>query len=214
MIILHESMDLDPASPETIDAYVELSRKERVSLAGELGGRLVGAFSCNADWFAQVQELWAFEDLATFGAFHERAKNDVTWQACEQQVAQLAPRRRSQLLEPLGPVPVGVLDEAIEASVASPVGVYSLADLEVRPGRMDDFVGLLEAGAASLPIIACLRPVTGNPLRVLDLWTRAMGSEPYQPAAEPMKGFFRALRDVAPTERLTNWSSLPHSPLR
>jgi len=214
MIILHESLDLDPASPETLDGFVELSRKERVPLAAELGGRLVGAFSCNADWFSQVQELFAFDDIASFGAFRERSQGAVAWQTCEQQVSQMAPRRRSQLLESLGPVPPETLDAAIEASASKPVGVYSLADLEVRPGRMDDFVALLSPNAAQLPIVACLRPVVGNPLRVLDLWSRAMGSEPYQPAEPSMKSFFGPLREVAPTERITNWSALPHSPLR
>lgn len=214
MIVLHESYDLDPASPEGVDAYVALSEKERGPLRAELGGRLIGAFTCNADWFAQVQELVAFDDLAALGAYRDKAAASSDWQDSERALDQLAPQRRSQLLEPLGPIPVDTLEAAIERSADKPVGVYSMADLCVRPGRMSDFKDLLTPAAPTLPIIACLTPVAGNPLRVLDLWSTQMGSEPYEPAKDAMRGFFTALRDVAPTERLTNWSALPHSPLR
>lgn len=44
MIILHESYDLDPASPEQVDAFIALAEKTLVPAAARLGARLIGAF--------------------------------------------------------------------------------------------------------------------------------------------------------------------------
>jgi len=214
MIILHESYDLDPASPEQVDAFIALAEKTLVPAAARLGARLIGAFRCDADWFAQLQQLFEFDDLAAYDAFRKRAGDDAEWQAFRSEAEKLAPAMRSQLLEPLGPVPAEKIHQAIAASEAKPVKIYSLAVLEVKPGRMDEFIALLGAGAAALPIAAAWRPVAGNPNQVIDLWADTLGHRPYSPALESMKAFFRPLREVAPKERLVSWAALPYSPLR
>ena len=214
MIILHEALNLDPASPASVDGLCALAEEELAPAVARLGGRLVGAFTCDADWFAQAQHLLEFDDLTAYDAFRSKAATDEQWQRCRAMLEDLAPHQASQLLEPLGPIPVESLHAAIAASEKEPVEIYSMATLEVLPRAMPEFTKLLGAGAGALPIAACWTPVVGNRLQVMDLWTTALGRDPYSPARDSMRGFFNSLREVAPKERLVNWTALPYSPLR
>ena len=92
--------------------------------------------------------------------------------------------------------------------------MYSLAVLEVAPGKLAEFVAMLDAVKQMLPIVASWRAVAGNPNEVFDLWKGALGQDPYSPADERSKAFFRPLREMAPRERLVNLYSLPYSRLR
>jgi hypothetical protein len=214
MIILHESLNLDPASPASVDGLCALAQEELAPAAERLGARLIGAFTCDADWFAQAQHLFEFDDLAAYDSFRARAAADEQWQRCSAMLEDLAPQQASQLLEPLGAIPVESLHAAIKASETKPVEIYSMATLEVLPRAMPSFIKLLSGGAGALPIAASWRPVVGNRLMVMDLWTTALGRDPYRPAQDGMRTFFNSLRDVAPKERLVNWAALPYSPLR
>lgn len=214
MIILHESLNLEPASPASVDGLCALAREELIPAAERLGARLVGAFTCDADWFAQAQHLWEFDDLSGYEAFRAKAATDEQWQRCIAMLEDLAPQQHSQLLEPLGPITDETLHKAIAASETKPVEIYSMATLEVLPRAMPEFTKLLAGGVGAMPIIASWRPVVGNRLQVMDLWSMALGRDPYQPARDEMRSFFNMLREVAPTERLVNWAALPHSPLR
>lgn len=214
MIILHESLNLEPASPARVDELCEVAKDELVPAAERLGARLVGAFTCDADWYAQAQHLFVFDDLTAYDAFRMGAATDEAWQSCTKTLEQLAPQQASQLLEPLGPIPEEALQAAIDASATKPVGIYSMATLEVTPGGMSTFIDLLRSGAGSLPIAASWRPVVGNRLQVWDLWATALGGHAYRPAEDGMKPFFDSLRPVAPRERLVHWAALPYSPLR
>jgi hypothetical protein len=214
MIILHESLNLDPASPASVDGLCALAEQELAPAAARLGARLVGAFTCDADWYAQVQHLFEFDDLAAYDGFRSKAAGDEQWQRCIAMLEDLAPQQASQLLEPLGPIPVESLHEAIAASEQKPVQIYSMATLEVLPRAMPEFTKLIGEAAGALPIAGCWTPVVGNRLQVMDLWTTALGRDPYRPAQDGMRSFFNALREVAPKERLVNWTALPYSPLR
>lgn len=214
MIYLKEALDLTPASPETRDRFIDFANSDLLPAYDRLGARLVGAWFSHTEWYGQVTQVLEFDDLHSFQQFRDRAREDGAWQRCEQRTEQLAPRRTSLLLEPLGPVPAHTLAEAIRASKEKPLDAYTFAVLEVAPGNMEAFVATLNAVKDTFPIVASWRAVAGNPNEVIDLWKGALGQEPYQPADERSKAFFRPLREMAPRERLVNLYALPYSPLR
>ena len=214
MIYFKETLNLEPASPETRDQLVAFAQSELLSVYDRLGAHLVGAWMSHSEWYGQVTHVLEFDDLRRFQEFRDAARDDSAWQQCERRIDQLAPHRTSTLLEPLGPVPPDTLAAAIRSSQEKPLDAYSLAILEVAPGKMDAFVATLTAAKDMFPIVASWRAVAGNPNEVLDLWKGALGQEPYKPADERTKAFFRPLREMAPRERLVNLYALPYSPLR
>ena len=107
-----------------------------------------------------------------------------------------------------------MLEESIEAAATQPAGVYTFAILEVAPGKMDSFKGLLAGAAGALPIVASWRDLGGNPMRVTDVWRGDLGKDSYAPSTDQAEAFFGPLRQVAPRERLVRMHPLPYSPLR
>ena len=214
MIYLKETLDLAPASPETRDAFIAFAEADLLPAYARLNARLAGAWFSHSEWYGQITQILEFESLAGFEASRAAAASDPAWGDCERRLEQFAPRRRAQLLEPLGPIPPATLADAIRASAEKPLTVYSLAVLEVAPGKMADFVATLDTVKQMFPIVASWRAVAGNPNEVFDLWKGALGQEPYSPADERSKAFFRPLREMAPRERLVNLYSLPYSRLR
>ncbi len=214
MIYTKDHFNLDPASPATRDRFVAAASEALLPASGAHGARTVGAWFCHEEWFSQVVHVTGFESLAAYTSYREAAAADGALAKAHAELAALAPERRTELLEPLGPVPETTLDAAIEASVAQPAGVYSFAILEVAPGCMDRFRALLGAAAGGLPILASWRDVGGNPDRVIDLWRGDTGGAGYAPSNEQMEAFFGPLREVAPRERMMRLHALPYSPLR
>ena len=214
MIYLKETFDLAPASPETRDAFIAFAEADLLPAYARLNARLAGAWFSHSEWYGQITQILEFESLASFEASRAAAASDPAWEDSERRLEQFAPRRRAQLLEPLGPIPPAALADAIRASAEKPLTVYSLAVLEVAPGKMADFVATLDAVKQMFPIVASWRAVAGNPNEVFDLWKGALGQDPYSPADERSKAFFRPLREMAPRERLVNLYSLPYSRLR
>jgi len=214
MIYLKETFNLAPASPETRDQFIDFAQTDLSSAHKRLGARLVGAWFSHAEWYGQITHVLEFDDLSRFQGFRTDARADAGWRECERRVDEFAPQRSAQLLEPLGPVPPQTLSDAIHASTDAPLNAYSFAVLEVAPGKMDEFIATLGRVKDMLPIIASWRAVAGNPYEVIDLWKGALGQEPYRPADERTKAFFRPLREMAPRERLVNLYALPYSPLR
>ncbi len=214
MLYVKTDFDIHPATPKTRDAFVELAEKEIVPLLARHGGRLMAAWFNHDSWFSQLNHIVAFDDMAAYDRFRAASVEDTDWQACQQAIAALVRRQHETLYEPLGPVPVERLDEAIEAAQTKPEGTYTGAILEVESGRMADFSGLLAAGAAALPIIASWRPIGGNPNQVVDIWKGDLGAAAFRPNSKGVEAFFTPLRDVAPTERMVRFLPLPYSPLR
>jgi hypothetical protein len=214
MIFWKESFDLLPASPATRDRFVDVASAALLPAAEAQGARPVGAWFCHEEWFSQVVHVTAFDDLAAFGAYREAAAADGVLAKAEAQAAELAPERRGELLETLGPIPDATLDAAIARSQEKPAGVYTFAILEVAPGCMDRFSAMLGAAGPSLPIVASWREVSGNPQRVIDLWRGDTGRPGYEPSNDGMDAFFGPLREVAPRERMMRLHALPYSPLR
>lgn len=214
MIYLKETLNLTPASPETRDDFISFATTDLIPAYARLGARLVGAWFSHTEWYGQVTQALEFDDLSSFQAFRSRARDDARWQECEQRIEQFAPRRAGVLLEPLGPVPARTLTDTIQASAGTPINAYTFAVLEVAPGKMDSFIATLNAVKDMFPIIASWRAIAGNPREVIDLWKGALGQDPYSPADDRTKAFFRPLREMAPRERLVNLYALPYSPLR
>lgn len=214
MIYLEGTFNLVPASPETLDTFVDFAQEKFVPSCQRLGARLVAAWYSDAEAFCQVMQVLEFDDLTAFGAFRAKAPDDQAWMECEGRIEELAPVRRSRLMEALGPVPPETLREAAAESQKSPLGAYSLATLEVAPSKMQQFIAALEAGAKALPIVASWRTIVGNQNEVTDVWKGALRQSGYQPADEGTKQFFRGLRELAPRERLLPVYPLPYSPLR
>ena len=214
MIYLKETFNLTPASPETRDDFIGFATSDLVPTYERLGARLVAAWFSHTEWYGQVTQVLEFDDLGSLQAFRTGAHDDGGWQACERRLEEFAPQRAAALLEPLGPIPPSALHDAMRASRETPLDAYTFAVLEVAPGMMETFTATLSAVKDTFPIIASWRAVAGNPNEVIDLWKGALGQEPYQPADDRTKAFFRPLRQMAPRERIVNLYALPYSPLR
>lgn len=216
MLYLEETLNLMPPSPETLDTFVELAQEQLVPVCQRLGSNLVLAWYSDVESFCQVTQILEFENLEALKAFRVKASQDRAWGEYAARLEELAPERRSRLLEPLGPYPPEILHEAAAESQQSPLGVYTLAILEVAPGKMAEFIEALTAGAKNRPtrIVASWRPIAGSPNEVIDVWKGGLRQSAYQPADEDRKQFFRRLRPRAPKERLIPVFTLPYSQLR
>lgn len=214
MIYLEETLNLVPASPETLDGFVSFAQEHLVPVVKRLGCRLLLAWYNDLEWFCQVKQVLEFDDLDGLKEFRVKASQEPAWGEYAARLEEMAPVRSSRLLEPLAPVWPEVLRQAAAQSQETPLGAYSLAILEVAPNQWDSFVAGLSRPPANLPIIASWRPLSGSPNEVIDLWKGGLRLGGYQPADDGMKDFFRNLRVRAPKERLVPVFTLPYSDLR
>lgn len=214
MIYLEETLNLEPASPETLDAFIGLVQEQLVPAGERLGFRLVASWYTDVEWFSQVIQMLEFDNLEAFAAFRAKASQDSAWKEYEARLEKLAPERQSRLLEPLGPIPPEVLHEAAAQSQQSPLGVYTWAVLGIAPGKMPDFITSVEGGAKVFPIIASLRTIVGRQNEVTDIWKGPLRQQGYTPTTEEANQPMRRLREMAPRERIVMVFPLPCSPLR
>ena len=214
MIYLEETLDLIPASPETLDQFVAFAERHFVPVAKELGCGLVLAWYNSYEWFCQVTHILEFEDLEGLKSFRRNASRDSAWGEYVAHLEEVAPVRRSRLLEPLTPIWPELLRQAAADSRETAAGAYFTAILEVAPNHWNDFVAGLSQPPAAFPIVASWRPISGNPNEVIDLWRGAGPVGVYTPANDNMIEFFRNLRVVAPKERVVSVFPLPYSDLR
>ena len=214
MIYLEETLDLIPASPETLDKFVAFATEEFAPIAKKLGCGLVIAWYNNHEWFCQVTHVLEFEDLEGLKAFRRNASRDAAWGEYAAHLEEVAPVRRSRLLEPLTPIWPDLLRKAAADSRETAAGAYFTAILEVAPNQWNDFVAGLSQPPAAFPIVASWRPVSGSPNEVIDLWRGTLPVGPYAPASDNMLEFFRNLRVRAPKERVVPVFPLPYSDLR
>jgi hypothetical protein len=214
MIYLKQSFNIEPASPATRDRVVETVNKYVLPANERLGARLVAAFFAHEEWFSQIIHITEFDDLAALGAYRDASGKDGQASEGVAQMANLAPEQRSEIVEPLGPIAVDTLHGAIAASASEPVKTYQFAILDVNPGKMDEFVAFLGAGASQVPIIACWNDVVGNPNRVIDLWKGDTGRGGYRPSDPAQEAFFGPLRQIARRENMMRLHVMPYSPLQ
>lgn len=214
MIYLEETLNPKHASPEALDEFVEFARQHLLPLCPRVGARLVAAWTSSDEWVCQATQVLEFDDMEALKAFRIASSQDKAWGEYTAGLEELAPVRRSRLLEPLGPVPAELLHQAAAESQQSPNGSYLLAILEVGADKMSQFVAGLALAYQSLPIVASWRPIGGNPNEVIDIWKSPPVQEAYQPPDDGTKQFFRQVRELAPKERLTRVIALPFSPLR
>ena len=214
MLYLEETLNLVPASPETLDAFSEFAAGKLVPLCHRLGCSLFVVWYNDLEWFCQVHHLLEFDSLGALQGFRRAASRDTDWGEYAAYLEEVAPVRRSRLLEPLAPVWPQVLHRAAEESLQTPQRAYTMAVLEVAPNQWDAFVAGLSQPPPGLPIVASLRPVSGSPNQVIDVWKGALRMEGYRPADDTTRQFFRNLRPRAPKERLEPVFTLPYSELR
>jgi hypothetical protein len=212
MIYLRQDFNIHPATPATRDRFIELAREELLPGYEGLGARLLAAWYNNAEWFSQITHILEFDDLSALERYRTNATRDAAFCQAQERVAALAPERREELLEPLGPVPEDAIHKAIEKSREDPAEVYSFAILDVEPGQMEAFCKLLGMGAAQLPIIASWKPVAGSAGRVIDVW-RGDVQQGYAPTSDALDAFFTPLRETAAREYIVRHFPLPYSPL-
>jgi len=212
-IYLEQTLNLVPASPETLDAFIDFAGKSFVPVCKRLGCRLVIAWSNNQEWFCQVKHVLEFDGLEALKSFRRRASQDAEWGEYAAHLEEVAPVRRTRLLEPLAPIWPDILRKAAEDSRQSPVGAYFAAILSVAPNQWTDLVAALSQPPPDFPIVCSWRPVSGDPNELIDLWQGSLPSG-YQPATENMLEFFRDLRVRAPKERVEPVLTLPYSDLR
>lgn len=212
MIYVEETLSLSPASPENLDNFVEFAKEQFAPVSHRLGGRLVAAWTSNAELFAQVTHVTEFDDLEALKAFRFKSSQNADWGRYLARLEDFAPQRRTRLLEPLGPVPPETLHTAIAESQKTPLQAYYLAILEVS--NMPVFMAELKERSKVLPIAASWRPVVFNRNQVIDLWKGPVRQSSYQPANDASKEFFRMLRPIAPHEYVVPIFTLPYSPLQ
>ena len=214
MIYLEETLNLVPASPETLDTFVGFAQEKFVPVCQRLGCRLVIAWYNDLEWFCQVRQVLEFDDLEALKAFRIKASQDPAWGEYAARLEEIAPVRSSRLLEPLAPIWPEILQQAATESQENPLRTYSLAILEVAPNQWNEFVAGLSRPPVNFPIISSWRPVAGSPNEVIDLWKGGGRLTGYEPANDNMREFFRNLRVRAPKERLIPMFALPYSQLR
>ncbi|MHA1350687.1 MAG: hypothetical protein ACTSPZ_07645 [Promethearchaeota archaeon] len=217
MIYLEQTLNITPASPDVRDDYIKVAQELLVPVCKRHGARLVAAWNGNYEWVFQTTQIFEFDDIEALKNFRIAASQDREWGEFTAQLEVFAPERRTRLLEPAGAVPPEVLHKAIEESQKSPLKVYSMAILEVNPGKMSNVIASIAAGHKVLPIIASWRPIAGSPNQVIDLWkgdvlfsAEAMA---YRPFSQDQQ-WVRQLRENAPKERIVPLYALPYSPLK
>ena len=217
MIYLEETLNITPASPDIRDKYIEMAQRLLVPACKRLGARLVAAWNGNYEWFMQTTQIFEFDDIEALKNFRKNASQDEDWGEYTAQLEVFAPERRTRLLEPIGAIPPEILHNAIEESQKSPFKVFSMATLEVNPGKMVEFINSIATGYKVLPIIASWRPIAGSPNQVIDLWkgdvlfsTEYMAYRPFSKE----QSWVRDLRANAPKERIVPLYALPYSPLK
>ena len=136
MIYLEETFNLKHASPEALDTFIEFAQKHLVPVCPGLGARLVAAWSSSEEWFNQVKQVLEFDDMEALKAFRIKSSQNKAWGEYLAVLEELAPVRRSRLLEPLGPVPAEILHQTITESQESANQMYLLAILEVDTDQM------------------------------------------------------------------------------
>ncbi|MEE8399558.1 MAG: NIPSNAP family protein [Desulfobacterales bacterium] len=214
MIYFEDTLNLEPASPTTMDKLVDYAQEEIVPACADAGVRILAAWYSHTEWFGQVRHVYEFEDFASFGKHWDRLKNDSRWIEIEKKLDEMAPQRKFNLLEDLNGIPAAVTQKAIEDSAENPLGKYSLAILHVVPGMLEQFRVSLAQSDGAFPIVASWTPVTGNKNVFIDVWKGAIAQEAYAPANEEMKAFFENLRPTAPREKVINVFTLPYSTLK
>ena len=214
MIYLEETLNLSPASPETLDTFVGYAQEKFVPVCHRLGCRLVIAWYNDFEWFCQVKHVLEFDDLEALKSFRVGASKDTAWGEYAAKLEEIAPVRSSRLLEPLAPIWPEILHEAVTESQEKPLGTYSLAILEVAPNHWNEFVAGLSQRPVNFPIISSWHPVVGNPNEVIDVWKGGLRLTGYERADDNMRQFFLNLRVRAPKERLVPVFTLPYSQLR
>ncbi|HEC37902.1 MAG TPA: hypothetical protein ENI29_06670 [bacterium] len=213
MIYLEEKLNLDPASPEYLDNYVDIAQKILVPACKRLGSRLVVAWFSNIDWFCQVTQIMEFDDLESLKSFRKNSCQDSEWGEYLAYLAEFAPVRKSMLLEPFGPVPPKTLHDAIIESQEKPIKNISVAMLEMDLGKVLETRSLIKRWSNRFPIIASWRLISGAPNSVIDIWKGNINPVEYTPSSEGMNQLLRELRDIIPKERLRTVNLLPFSQL-
>ncbi|MHA1913833.1 MAG: hypothetical protein ACW986_06340 [Promethearchaeota archaeon] len=217
MIYLEETLNITPASPDVRDEYIKVAQELLVPACKRHGARLVAAWTGNYEWVMQTTQIFEFDDIEALKKFRINASQDKEWGDYTAQLEVFAPERRTRLLEPTGAVPPEVLHNAIEESQKNPLKAYSMAILNVIPGKMTEFLDGVAMGHKLVPIIACLRPIAGNPNEVIDLWKGdvlfSVEAMAYRPFTKDQQ-WVRDLRTRASKERIVALYTLPYSPLR
>jgi hypothetical protein len=219
MIYLEEKFNLIPASPETLEKFVNFAQIQLVPICERLGARLVAAWSSNSEWYCQVTQVMEFDDMDELKVFRIKSSQDSAWGEFLAKLEEFAPERRSRLLEPLGPVLPKTLHKAIKRSQKNPLKIYLLATLEVAPYKMPEFLTGLKQASGAFPIIASWRPIGGNPNEVIDLWKSNDAlldslTKGYEPSNDFINQFFRELRKIAPKEHAEFVFTLPYAQLK
>lgn len=206
-------MTLEPASPETLDTFVALAQEKLLPLE-RMGFRLAAAWYNDIESFCTVIQVLEFENMAAFGGFRARTEQAEPWLEYQARLEELAPNRRSRLMEPLGSITPERLHDAWKETAEKPVGAYTLAIMDIAPGKMESLKAAMSASAATMPMVAQWKTIVGRQNEVTDVWKGPMRLDGYKPSNEGANRFWRAVRQNAPRERLIPVFPLPYSPLK
>ncbi len=123
MLYLRQDFNIHPAAPATRDRFVETATETLIPCCERLGARLLAAWFNNAEWFSQITHVLEFDDLSSLERFRDDASRDAAWAQVQGDISAIAPERREELLEPLGPVAEEAIHEAMEKSRDDPAEV-------------------------------------------------------------------------------------------
>jgi hypothetical protein len=197
-----------------LDNFVEFAKERFVPVCPRLGARLVATWYSHVEFFAQVTQVLEFDDMVALKSFRSKTSQDREWGEYTSRLEEIAPERRSRLLEPLESVPPRILHQAIKESQEKALGAYFLAVLEVAADNMATITANLKETIKKYPIIASWRPVAFKRNQIIDVWKGPIPQWAYLPANDQYRQFFRNVRAMVPHEYLIPVFTLPYSPLR
>lgn len=103
MYYFEEKLDLEPASPETLDKYVAFVKDELLPLWERLGMKLVAAWYSDLEQFSRTTELFEYDTLSAYEKTMAAANLDEDYKKVMAKRAALAPPDPHQDVQRSGP---------------------------------------------------------------------------------------------------------------
>ena len=94
MIYLEETLNLAPATPMSLDGFIDFAQDKLLTSYSETGARLSAAWYSDAEYYRQVTQLLEFDDLNAFAAYRNELDRGSSWKEIEAELSARAPVRR------------------------------------------------------------------------------------------------------------------------
>ena len=79
MIYLEETLNLAPATPMSLDGFIDFAQDKLLTRYPETGARLSAALYSEVEYFRQVTQLLEFDDLNAFADYRNELDRSSSW---------------------------------------------------------------------------------------------------------------------------------------